>query len=138
MKLLDLQHRHLTCPLKGTWGLLTRESRNAETAIWARKLIGLCCRARAGGKGKYHECRHGCGAWQGQPRVMRNARLCHAARLYPAPTRPQELLLKTSVIQPKCSHQGQGGERKWSPGLLLYPGFCFSLICKLADFLQCH
>lgn len=33
MKLLDLHQRHPTCPLKGMWGLLIRESRNAETAI---------------------------------------------------------------------------------------------------------
>lgn len=125
MKLLDLQHRHLTCPLKGTWGLLTRESRNAETAIWARKLIGLCCRARAGGKGKYHECRHGCGAWQGQPRVMRNARLCHAARLYPAPTLssgtpPQNFCNTTQMLSP-----GPGWREEVEPWFVAVSWFLF-------------
>lgn len=109
-------------PTEGNVALLVREGENAETAIWARKLIDFCCKARAGGKEKYHEFRQGPGAWQGQPahsdEKCQALRCClslsHPVLLALLLLHPRELLPKTSVIQPKCCHQGQGGERKWS------------------------
>lgn len=105
MRLLDLHHRHPTCLLKGLWGLLVRESENAETAIWARELIGSCCRARAGGKEKYLECRHGPGAWQKQPALSDEkcpARPCHTLCCQPCSCSILRTVPRTSVIQPNA------------------------------------
>lgn len=112
MKLLDLHHRHPMCPLRGTWGLLARESKNAETAIWARKLIDFCCKTRAGGKEKYHECidmdlEHGRGSpewWEmpGSAVLLVHVTPC-AANPLPAPssgTPPQNFCSGTQMLSP--------------------------------------